>query len=331
VNTDSNDATIDATADQPSAPTTTPAGNPSRAAILAHLQQHPGDTVHGVVAALGGSVEAVGCTLSQLGVRGVLRKTPRAKRPGEARATCGWVLAPEPPPPAPRVPREGWWTDRTDLGVRLDTDIAREIGITPQAVTLQRRALGIPRAPRQRRAAPPTPGEIVAAFGSPPKHRTTDAGADHPPGEVAFFAGLVDRMLSLHPAATHTTLALWLGVHQTQLTRWVQTGAPPAWVLEAMAATLGVEIVVSASGVVVRDAAPASAEVSQARLRRALNTFGWGPRVGHIAFHAAEHALGWQLGDGVVVTPWMGRDVPTDPHQALRDIEVYRKLDEVPS
>ena len=257
MNTDSNDdATIDATADQP---TTTPAGNPSRAAILAHLRQHPGDTVHGVVAALGGTVAGVGTTLSQLGSRGTLWRTGlRPKAPGARRATCGWVLAPEPPPPAPRVPRDGWWTDRTDLGVRPDADIAREVGLTRQAVTLRRQALGIPRAPQQRTAAPPTPGEIVAAFGPPPKHRATDAGADHPPGEGAFFAGLVDRMLALHPAANHAAIALWLGVHQTQLTRWVQTGAPPAWVLEAMAATLGVEIVVSAAGVVVRDAEPAA-------------------------------------------------------------------------
>ena len=62
-------------------------------------------------------------------------------------------------------------------------------------------------------------------------------------------------------------------------------------------------------------------ELSNDRLHAALRNFGWGPKKGLIRFERENH--GWRLGNGVVVTPWAGTAVPSDPEQALSDIEEH--------
>ncbi len=71
----------------------------------------------------------------------------------------------------------------------------------------------------------------------------------------------------------------------------------------------------------------------QARLRRALDAFGWGPRDTALAsgesIRFRLEIQGWTLGNGTVTTPWAGKAVPADPEVALRDIEASLEDDPV--
>ena len=64
-------------------------------------------------------------------------------------------------------------------------------------------------------------------------------------------------------------------------------------------------------------------EITQPRLQAAVRHFGWGPKHGPVAFH--RNGNGWRLGNGTVVTPWDGQEVPNDPEQALLDIWAYNQ------
>lgn len=58
----------------------------------------------------------------------------------------------------------------------------------------------------------------------------------------------------------------------------------------------------------------------QQRLRAVLNTFGWGPKEGHIVF--TRSGRGWRIGDGVAVVAFSkGDSVPEDAETALRVLE----------
>lgn len=60
----------------------------------------------------------------------------------------------------------------------------------------------------------------------------------------------------------------------------------------------------------------------QVRLGAALRTFGWGPvNCGPVKFERNEY--GWMLGNGAVVAPWIGGQVPDDREVALTGIEKY--------
>ena len=56
-------------------------------------------------------------------------------------------------------------------------------------------------------------------------------------------------------------------------------------------------------------------------LHTVLRNFGWGPKYGPVTFRRESN--GWRLGNGIVVTPWYrnGKEIPSDPEQALADIE----------
>ena len=59
------------------------------------------------------------------------------------------------------------------------------------------------------------------------------------------------------------------------------------------------------------------------RLIKACKQFGWGARGELPEFYRKD--LGWQLGNGIVVTVWRGKEVPHCPLKALEDIEAYQK------
>jgi len=64
------------------------------------------------------------------------------------------------------------------------------------------------------------------------------------------------------------------------------------------------------------------------RLTRVVNLLGWGPYDASLIAFCRE-GRGWRVGEGVMVTPWyteLGTPpklVPSDPRQALLDIEMY--------
>lgn len=63
-----------------------------------------------------------------------------------------------------------------------------------------------------------------------------------------------------------------------------------------------------------------------ARLVRILQCVGWGPTDGMpmgIAFCREADGSGWRVGDGIIVAPWVGREVPEDKMQALYEMELF--------
>lgn len=64
------------------------------------------------------------------------------------------------------------------------------------------------------------------------------------------------------------------------------------------------------------------------RLTRVVNLLGWGPYDASLIAFCRE-GRGWRVGEGVMVTPWhkepwvSDAHVPTNPRQALLDIELY--------
>lgn len=67
----------------------------------------------------------------------------------------------------------------------------------------------------------------------------------------------------------------------------------------------------------------------QCRIKAVHGCYGWGPKQGQGLPVFRRHGKGWQLGDGVVVVPWQGKDtppVPDDRSEALLQVELANSI-----